>query len=430
MAFSKKRFFLILFIFFLPFLFYFCLAPFLPEILSIANKAYTKHFVYNTTSVINSIKTAPEEGLPKKSVDTPAVIKAIYMTGWSAGSKNYLNYLDGLFKTTQINPVVIDIKDASGVISYKTNAKKAKEYKAYWPEISDINALVENLHRQGIYVIGRIVVFEDPLLAKNRPDLAVYDKSKTQDKASPVLWEDNKGLAWVDPSSQEVYDYNIEIAKDIERYGFDEINFEYGRLPTDGNADNMGFPLWNKEVPKHVVIKTFFKKLRQSLPDIKISIDLFGQTTTNIDDMGIGQVFEDSLDYFDYICPMIYPSHYAKGTFGYQTPADYPYQIIIRALDSALARQKVYYALQEVKNKNGNGTNLPSADEGLTVKAKIRPWLQDFNLGATYDASMVKKEIQAVTDSMKADFNGYMLWNASNIYTADAIAKLVDQTFE
>ncbi len=352
----------------------------------------------------------PVKDLPKTLENPPSIIKAVYITGWSAGSEKYLNYLENIFKTTQINAVVIDIKDYSGIISYTTKAKKAQEYNAYQNQIPDIETLITRLHNQKIYVIGRIVVFEDPLLAKNRPDLAIYDTQKTSDPLKPIAWENNNGLAWVDPASKEVWDYNIEIAKDALSYGFDEINFDYIRFPSDGQESNMGFPFWDQKTPKNFVIKKFFQTLRNSLPDAVISADIFGQVTTNTDDMGIGQILEDSLAYFDYIYPMIYPSHYATGFMGYQNPADHPYQIIKNAMDSAINRINVY---SKIYSKPDTKINV----------AKIRPWLQDFNLGANYNKDMVTQEIKAVSDAYGADFKGYLLWNASNIYTQDAIAK-------
>jgi hypothetical protein len=393
---------------------------------SAVHKVSSKDFVYDAASLAGAVGSSNVQVVPQPLSNPPAVIKAVYMTGWSAGNKNYLTYLQSLFTATQINAVVIDVKDYSGMVSYKTNAKLAKAYKAYWPEIPDINALINNLHSQGIYVIGRVVVFEDPMLAKNRPDLAIYDTSKTKDTLHPVIWQNNDGLYWVDPASKDVWDYNIAIAKDAASHGFDEINFDYVRFPTDGNAGNMGFPVWNQKIQKHVVIKNFFQTLRDSFPYTKISADVFGQTTTNTDDMGIGQVFEDSLSYFDYVCPMVYPSHYINGFLGYKNPAEKPYEIITYAMNGAVARQKVFAKVQAATaNKlNADMSNPLSQPAGQPTNklAKIRPWLQDFNLGAIYNADMVKKEIQAVTDSIGTDFSGYLLWNPSNIYTKDAIA--------
>jgi len=395
-----------------------------------AKKVHSEDFKYATDSSPAAIVPLRVDlganSLQKNTAtltDAPAVVRALYVTGWSAGTKNYLRYLESIFETTQINALVIDVKDATGIVSYATDAPKAKEYKAYHAEIGDIDALIKNLHGKGIYVIGRIVVFEDPVLAKNRPDLAVYDTKKTVDVTKPVVWENRQGLAWVDPASTEVWDYNIEIARDAANRGFDEINFDYIRFPTDGQEEAMGFPIWDKKIPKNFVIKNFFQTLREGLPQTRLSADIFGQTTTNTDDMGIGQIFEDALGYFDYVCPMIYPSHYISGFIGYKNPAEYPYQIVTYATDGALARQKVYDAINNKKVTDATENALIAPAPEQTQRARIRPWLQDFNLGAVYDAEMVKKEIQAVKDSMGEDFSGFMLWNPSNVYSVEAVAK-------
>lgn len=379
---------------------------------NLVNKVSSKHFVYTSASVVDSVEPIDQTDLPKPLPNPPPVIKAVYMTGWSAGNKNYLNYLNQLFKTTQINAVVIDVKDYSGIVSYKSGAQKVRQYKTYKARIPDIDSLVKNLHSQGIYVIGRIAVFEDYALAQARKDLAVYNKSETKDILRPVLWQDNNHLSWVDPASKEVWDYNIAIAKDAFMHGFDEINFDYVRFPSDGDTKNMGFPIWDSKKEKRLVVKDFFQKLRESFPDNKISIDIFGQTTTNTDDMGIGQILEDSFEYFDYICPMVYPSHYVSGFIGYNNPSQYPYEVIKYSIDSAVKRRAAY---DELVNMN--------PDKTPKKLAKIRPWLQDFNMGADYSADMVKKEIKALQDAIKKEYVGYLLWNPSNVYTKEAIAK-------
>ncbi len=374
---------------------------------------FSKTFLYakNSTASLVSKNHALDTSLAL--ANSPNTIRAVYMTGWSAGSKKYLAYLDDIFKKSQINAVVIDVKDYSGIVSYYTGAPLARQYKAYHAQIGDIDALITRLHSRGIYIIGRVVVFEDPMLAKNRPDLAIYDKDKTTDLTKPVLWENNDHLSWVDPASLQVWDYNIAIARDALLHGFDEINFDYVRFPTDGKADAMGFPVWDGKTPKHAVIKSFFEKLRQAFPGDTISADIFGQVTTNTDGMGIGQIFEDSLAYFDYIYPMVYPSHYAEGFLGYKNPADYPYEVIAHALSGAKDRRDVYVKTQ---------SQLSNGATAFKV-AKIRPWLQDFNLGADYTPDMVAQQIKAVGDVMGADYGGYMLWNPLNTYVGiDQIA--------
>ncbi|MBX4200963.1 putative glycoside hydrolase [Candidatus Parcubacteria bacterium] len=363
-------------------------------------------FVYSSS--VSSVLHPEEAPIPLAVI--PSVIKSVYVTGWSAGSQKYNTYLQSLFTTTQINAVVVDIKDNEGFVSYNTAAPKALEYGAYHGQIRNINSLINSFHNKGIYVIGRIVLFEDPVLAHRRPDLAIYDTSKTPPGGVHVPWRDNNGVAWMDPAQKEVLDYNIEIAKDALLHGFDEINFDYVRFPTDGRNSTMGFSAWDGITPKHVVMKTVFQRLRAGLPNARISADIFGQVTSNTDDMGIGQLFEDALPYFDVISPMVYPSHYITGFLGYKNPADYPYEMVKFAIDSAIARKKVYDA---VNNK---------LDMPPVASAKIRPWLQDFNVGAMYDAKKIRGEIQAVVDATGPDFAGYMLWNPLNRYTKEAVS--------
>ena len=396
-----------LFVAMLPFFAYFYFVPVLPKILDVFSSERNTVVVSNKTSSsdLKTLQSIVPENLPEPLPNPPAIVKGVFVTGWSAGSKNYLAYLQSLLGATQINSVVIDIKDSSGFVSYSTGAKKAKEYKTYHPAIGDIDALIKNLHDQGIYIIGRIVVFQDSVLAKKRPDLAIYDTSKTEDAANPVLWQNNNGLHWVDPASKEVWDYNIEIAKDAFLHGFDEINFDYARFPTDGKESTMGFPAWNQETPKYVILRGFFQELRESLPGAKLSIDVFGQTTIATGDMGIGQVFEDTLPYFDYVCPMVYPSHYVNGFLGYQNPAEHPYEVVSDAMENAKARREVY----------------KKTHPDIPAVANIRPWLQDFNMGAIYAAGMVRQEIQATMDAIGEDFNGYLLWNPSNVYSEGAV---------
>ncbi len=322
----------------------------------------------------------------------PAVVKAVYLTSWSAGTREKLEEVMKTIKTTEINAVIVDIKDYSGLISYDTDVAEALKYNTERITIPDTKAFLGKFHKEGIYVIARIAVFQDPALAQARPDLAIHKKS---DKSSP--WLDNLGLAWVDPSSKEVWDYNILIARDALTQGFDEINFDYVRFPSDGNLRNLDFPFWNGITPKDSVLRKFFKYLREQLPQAVLSVDFFGYSTVNSDNLNIGQIIEDAFEYFDYICPMVYPSHYDSGFLGYQNPAQHPYEVIKHSLDSALKR---------LIDFNELGQN----------KAKLRPWLQDFTLGGViYDEKMVKAEIQAVYDALGENFSGFMLWNPKNI---------------
>ena len=299
-----------------------------------------------------------------------------------------------------------------------------EKYKAKEIRISKINSLIKKLHDEGVYVIARIAVFQDPMLAKVRPDLAIHKKSKisslpTSSSAfvsSSTLWYDNKKLAWIDPAAKEAWDYNIAIAKDAVARGFDEINFDYIRFASDGDLKDMAFPFYNsKTTLKRKVMKNFFEYLRIELAGVKISADLFGLTAVNKDDMGIGQVIEDAYVNFDYVAPMVYPSHYFSGFLNYKNPALFPYEVVGYSMEKALNRLTTY-------NLQLTTSTSDVSNSGSSVK--LRPWLQDFDLGASYNADKVKKEIQAVYDSASSTpelINGFMLWNASNVYTKEAL---------
>jgi hypothetical protein len=414
----------------------------MPQVESSGGQTIQENVLVENNNFQNESEKLPEEILPpQKLVNPPQIIKAVYVTGYSAGAKSYLNYLTNLFQTTEINAVVIDIKGSSGYISYNCDVEDAKKYKLNTNLISDIDFLVKFLHDKNIYVIGRIAVFEDPLYSKARPDIAIYNKVPTVNPSrildgeaigKKTLWRDNSGLSWLDPASKDAWDYNISIAKDaLKKHGFDEINFDYIRFPSDGNMQNLGFPVWDEKIEKHEVIKEFFKYLREELEGEKISVDLFGQTTVNKDDMGIGQVIEDAFEYFDYISPMVYPSHYINGFIGFKNPAEHPYQVVKYSMENAVKRKAFYFDAQKnIFAKNSETSGSPAASSQLALDysylaplAKFRPWLQDFDMGADYNAFMVKEEIRATQDALGEDFNGYMLWNPSNIYTKDAILK-------
>jgi hypothetical protein len=351
---------------------------------------------------------------PKPTVTPPDIVRAVYFTGWSAGLKSRLDYLAGLSKTTAINSVIFDIKDYSGNVAYAVAVPEAKRYGAVRVMIPNIDALVDRLHREGIYVIARITVFQDPVLAVARPDLAVHRVSKLpQDRRGPLtkesLWLDRKGLAWINPAARPAWDYIAAIAKDALSHGVDEINFDYVRFPSDGNLKDMYFPNWDPKTPKHEVIRSFFRYLRSELPETRISADLFGLAAINDDDLGIGQVIEDAYASFNYVCPMVYPSHYARKFLGFPNPAERPYEV-------------VNYSIKEAGQRL-NDFKVGPASRSAKTKARLRPWLQDFNLGAKYDARAVEAEIKAVKDALGDQFAGYMLWSPSNVYTRQALVE-------
>jgi len=347
-------------------------------------------------SIVNERKVEKERN---ETFHAPEIIKSVYLTSWSASTEGFVINTIELAKNTEINAVVIDIKDWSGHVFYDTDVSEVEKYKAEKIFLPDVKKLIERFHKENIAVIARIVVFQDPVLAKAKPDLAIHSKENPNE-----LWLDKKGLTWLDPASEEVWKYNLKIAEDAFSKGFDEVNFDYIRFPSDGNIKDMDFPVWDKKTPKHSVIREFFEYLRKNLSEKKISVDLFGLTTINYDDLGVGQIIEDAFENFDYVCPMVYPSHYSSGFSGFEKPAEHPYEVVFRSMAVANFR------LKKLNENRGN-----------SLEVKIRPWLQDFNLGVIYDADMVRKEIEAVYNALGDDFSGFMLWSSSNVYTLEAL---------
>lgn len=338
----------------------------------------------------------------KPLADPPKRIKAIYATSWSAGSEKKLKYLIGLIKETELNAIVIDIKDYSGYVAYNTDLDLPKKYNAIDPRIPKLNQLVKRFHDEGIYVIGRISVFQDQRLALARPDLALYSSSTGES------WKDYKGLMWMDTAATEVWAYNLDIAKEILARGVDEANFDYVRFASDGNMNDIKHPVWDEKTLKTKIVRQFLEYLHERIPDGKISGDLFGLVTVNKDGLGIGQHLEFALPNLDAIAPMTYPSHYFTGFIGFENPADHPYEVIKYSMDTAVKR------IEEFKVYAST----------TPIQAKLRPWFQDFDLGADYDAAKVRAQIQAWDDSVAGHpemDGGWMLWNPSNVYTKEAL---------
>ncbi len=334
----------------------------------------------------------PVSTLPVTHVETPDKVRAVYMSAWVAGGTKFRDPIIKLIDDTELNAVVIDIKDSTGIISFHLPNPELKKYGAMENRISNIRALTNILHQKNIYVIGRISVFQDPYMTKHKPEWAITKLS------DGTVWKDRKGLSFLNPTSKEVHDYIVALSKDSYAEGFDEINYDYIRYPTDGNMKDINYNLKTGQT-RSDNIENFFKYLSTEMKkdtNIPISADLFGLTTEVKDDMGIGQVWEKALPYFDYLAPMVYPSHYPSGTGGFAKPAEHPYEIIDRALESAVARTKA---------------------AGYDIK-KVRPWLQDFNLGATYTKERIRAQMKATYDN---GLDSWMLWDPANTYTASAL---------
>ncbi len=354
-----------------------------------ASWSITKIYGSAADGLFKTTLPVAEEAPKVKHIKTPEAVKAIYMTSWVAGTKNWRSELVDLIKKTELNSVVIDVKDYTGRVSFDTEDPVIKETGSEEIRVKDMKDFVENLHGAGIYAIARITVFQDPYYAKKHPEIAVQKKNGT-------IWKDKKGLSYMDPGAREYWDYIIKIARASEKAGFDELNFDYIRFPSDGDMKDIKFPVADNR-SKVEALTEFFKYLSSELKNtgIPISADVFGMVATNYDDLNIGQVLEAIAPHFDYVSPMVYPSHYPRTFQGYKNPAAHPYEIVRFSMDKAVER-------------------LIAAS---STPSKLRPWLQDFDLGANYGVAEIEAQKKAVYDS---GLTSWMSWDAGNKYTQDA----------
>jgi hypothetical protein len=313
----------------------------------------------------------------------PIEAKGLYLTAYSAANPTKRAQIIDLINATELNTVVIDIKDYTGYVLYDTDVELANELGLERDRLGDVSAIINDFHENNIYVIARQTVFQDPVLAEMRPDLAFQS-------TYGGLWRDHKGLAWVDANNKEIWEYNVEIAKEAIALGFDEINFDYVRFPTDGNMSALVYT--HGALEKHEVMGAFFAYLSEALADepAYISLDFFGFVMERHNGMSIGQRLEDAVDHVDYISPMMYPSHYPSGHLGLANPAAHPAAVIAYGM----AQGTPYF-------------------EG--TRAQVRPWIQAFDIGAVYDASKIRAQIDMVEAYTDA---GWLLWNAANRYSS------------
>ncbi len=397
----------------------------------------------STTKEVKNKSTKKEESKYPKYLSTPKPLKAIYMTQCVVGTPSFRADLVKLIDDTELNSVIIDIKDYSGKIGYDTDNPALVGSVSNQCGATDIKSFIDMLHKKGIYVMGRITVFQDPYYSKIHPELAV--KFKTPKGA---VWKDHKGLSFIDVGAKPFWDYIVELSVESHKLGFDEINYDYVRFPSDGPMENISFD-WAKDTEKQVMLEKFFAYLNKEVKDetrypegIKppvISADMFGMVTTNFDDLNIGQVLERAMPYFDYIDPMVYPSHYPAGFNGWSNPNTVPYALIKFVLSSAVERVKakespiktlnskpIYKTVTVAPTSSTTATTTKKVFSGMYTKDvydknKIRPWLQDFDYGGNYGAKEVRAQIQATYD---AGLDSWMLWAPSNRYTKGALEKV------
>ena len=324
----------------------------------------------------------------------PQTVKAAYLTYYGVGDRGIRGRVLDLAARTELNAVVIDVKGDRGWIPYRTEVALALAAGAQGPAtLRDFDGLLADLKSRGIYTIARIVTFKDNVLATHRPDLAVIDTRTGRP------WVDNERLAWVDPFREEVWAYNLAIAKEAVRKGFDEVQFDYVRFPTDGRLTAARYARPNTRETRLPTIAGFLERARRELGQMGafVAADFFGYTAFNENDTDIGQRIEELSPYLDYICPMVYPSGFHRGIPGYRNPVEHPYRVVHESV--RLIRQRAAH-----------------------TRARVRPWLQDFRDYAFdrrhFGVAEIRAQIKGADD---AGGVGWMLWNPRNDYTGAAL---------
>ncbi len=346
--------------------------------------------------------SAPAE--PTKAADEPDTriptkAKGLYVTARAAGTGSLRDYLIRIADTTEINALVIDVKDDNGKITYSMDSPLAKEIKAVTNMVPNMEALLKELKAKGIYVIARIVAFKDPHLAEQRHDLAIK-------KTNGSLYRDNNGECWVNPYQKEVWDYLVDVASRAAATGFQEIQFDYIRFSTGKGMDKVDFGEEAKTKTKEDVILEFTKYAYDKLKPLGVfvSADVYGTIISSKLDAGlVGQNYVEMARYLDYICPMIYPSHFGEGNYGVKYPDLEPFKIIRKVLTASKEK------LDEI----------PSGEH----RAIVRPWLQDFTASwldhyMVYGPDELRQQIGGV---YAAGYEEWLVWNAACNYSVKGL---------
>ncbi|MBX6351314.1 MAG: putative glycoside hydrolase [Clostridia bacterium] len=334
---------------------------------------------FSAASVDGAVRSALER---KK-----AVHKGVYLSALGAANPAIYDATIRLVARTELDAVVIDVKE-DGTVYFDAQDPFVRSVGAVRPVLKDLPEKLAALKKAGVYTIARIVVFKDPGLARSHPEWAIQD-------ARGGVWRDRTGQAWMDAYNVETWRYNVAIAEEAAKLGFDEIQFDYVRFPSDGRIEDARYPDAQGRT-RVEAITGFLKAARAALAPlgVAVSADIFGLIPTAADDQFIGQHWEEVTASLDYVSPMLYPSHYAPRTFGLPNPNAAPAATVAHSMQDAIRRTVAWGAF-------------------------TRPWLQDFSLyGVHYTPDMVRAEIDAAEAN---GATGWLLWNAANCYKPDAL---------
>jgi hypothetical protein len=317
--------------------------------------------------------------------DLPPEIRGVHVTMALASIPGKIDQYIAL-KRDGLNTIELDVKDENGEVAFvPSSVPLARAIGAAKPYYKP-REMARKVHAAGLYLVGRIVTFEDPVLSQRRPGLALHN-------ADGSLWKNNAGLGWTNEYDKRVWDYVVSLGAAAARVGFDEIQFDYVRFPSDGDVSQIRYPVKSSE-PKGWTIARFAHYAARRLHPLgaRVSVDVFGLSATR--NLGIGQKPGRLARYVDAVYPMVYPSHFYAGEYGLDDPNADPGDTV----DQALA-------------------DFQRALRGK--KALLVPWLQDFSLGRTYTLVDVQAQIQAARGRGAA---GFMLWNPVGLYTTEALS--------
>jgi len=321
---------------------------------------------------------------------TPFEARGLYIPFVLLGKPEKITELIDLVDRTELNAIVVDVKSDRGFLAYRSQVPLAIEMgvggeRKGWLSLKELLKLCQD---KDIYTIARIVVFKDNPLAHFKPECAAR-------RADGTIWLDREGLGWTLPYLQEVQDYNIAIAREVAAMGFDELQFDYIRFPSDGDITTIVYDEKQTLETRTATIRTFMERLTAGLKPFGVftSADVFGLTVwvSPYSDMGIGQRVQDIAPYVDYLCPMLYPATFEPGNLGYANPLLYPYDVIYRSQLEAVKR--------------------------VPITTKVRPWLQHYSRpDVAYGPEQYQAQRQAAED---ADSCGWTFWNAGGIYDTE-----------
>jgi hypothetical protein len=326
-------------------------------------------------------KAGPQERRDRPPI--PAEMRGVHVTMALASIPGRLEQYAA---TPALNTIELDVKDENGEVGFYRRAPRLARRVGAAKRYYDPRRATELLHRQGIWVIGRVVCFEDPILSEQRPELAILTRGGG-------VWHNHAGLGWTNPYDKRVWDYNLEIAKAAVRAGFDEIQFDYVRFPSDGDIESAVFRGRRREAMSATIARFVHYAANRLRPlGARVSVDVFGLSATR--NLGIGQSPRRLARIVDAIYPMVYPSHYGSGEHGLSDP-------------SAVPGRTVGRSLRDFRRQMRGG------------RAQLIPWLEDFTLGGTTTVEKVQEQIRA---ARRWKTSGFLLWNPSGVYTTGGLA--------